>query len=99
VNPLDVDSDISDDEEEIIPSEKALGKRRVAESEDEDSGSGSSDEDDTEDLLRELEKIKAERAAERERLEREKMYGCVTNCLGKLKWKNESSRRLRRTRC
>jgi protein CWC15 len=73
-NPLDVDSDISDDEEEmIVPSEKALGKRRVAESEDEDSGSDSSDQDDTEDLLRELEKIKAERAAERERIEREKM--------------------------
>jgi protein CWC15 len=51
-----------------------LGKRRVVESEEEDDSESSSDEEDTAELIKELEKIKAERAAERERLEREKMY-------------------------
>lgn len=70
----DQDSEISDDDEDEKPSEKALGKRPAVDSDDESDEDDDSDEDDTEELLRELEKIKQERAAEKERLEQERLY-------------------------
>ncbi|KAF5320949.1 hypothetical protein D9619_001621 [Psilocybe cf. subviscida] len=64
---LELDKDDDDDDES--GSEK--GKKKAEESEEEDSEEDSDDEDDTAELLRELDKIKRERAEEKARLDSE----------------------------
>jgi protein CWC15 len=74
---LDADDDDDDDDDEGIKNvddaddsdEDAGGDD---EDDEDDDGDDDDDEDDTAELLRELEKIKRERAEEKERLEREK---------------------------
>ncbi|KIM40375.1 hypothetical protein M413DRAFT_73347 [Hebeloma cylindrosporum] len=67
---LALDKDDDDDEESV--DEKGKGKAKEDEDEDEDESEEDSDEeDDTAELLRELEKIKRERAEEKARLESE----------------------------
>ncbi|GAA5856207.1 hypothetical protein JCM8547_000819 [Rhodosporidiobolus lusitaniae] len=74
----DLDKDDSDDEEDESEDEgkKDKGKEKAAdeaeEDEDEDSDDSDDDEDETAELLRELEKIKKERAEEKAKQERER---------------------------
>lgn len=62
---LDLDKD--DDDEDVVSDGGEEGKDKAEESEED----SDDDEDDTAELLRELEKIKRERAEEKDRLERE----------------------------
>ncbi|KDQ56298.1 hypothetical protein JAAARDRAFT_132472 [Jaapia argillacea MUCL 33604] len=67
---MDKDDDDSDDSENEAIGEKGKGKENGDGDEEEDSDEDD-DEDDTAELLRELEKIKRERAEEKARVERE----------------------------
>ncbi|KAI5477775.1 Cwf15/Cwc15 cell cycle control protein, partial [Pseudohyphozyma bogoriensis] len=75
VDVVGLDADDSDDEEDEDKADKGKGKAKAVESEDdseEEEDSDEDSEDETAELLKELEKIKRERAEEKERLEREK---------------------------
>ncbi|KAJ8495913.1 hypothetical protein ONZ45_g12660 [Pleurotus djamor] len=65
---LDKDDDDDDDDEEASHKD---GKSKDNEDEDDSEEDSDEDEDDTAELMRELEKIKRERAAEKEKAERE----------------------------
>ncbi|KAL0955680.1 hypothetical protein HGRIS_001904 [Hohenbuehelia grisea] len=65
---LELDKDDEDDEDETG---KDGAEEKTKDDDDEESDEDSDDEDDTAELMRELEKIKRERAAEKERIERE----------------------------
>ncbi|KAF8190819.1 Pre-mRNA-splicing factor Cwf15/Cwc15 [Pholiota molesta] len=65
---LELDREDDSDEEET---EKDKGKAKAEDEEEEESEEESDEEDDTAELLRELEKIKRERAAEKARVESE----------------------------
>lgn len=76
VGGLDADDDEDDDE---VSASKAEGKgkgRAVEEDEDEEESDSDDDEDETAELLRELEKIKRERAEEKE-----KIVSCTVSCV------------------
>ncbi|KAJ4471524.1 Cwf15/Cwc15 cell cycle control protein [Lentinula aciculospora] len=66
---IEMDKDDDEEEEEEIEKDQEDGQRH-GEDEDEDSDEDSDEEDDTAELLRELEKIKRERAEEKARSER-----------------------------
>lgn len=74
---LDDDDEDKDDQAAVVTEGKGKGRatsedERANEDEDDEESDSDDDEDETAELLRELEKIKRERAEERERVEREK---------------------------
>ncbi|KAF5387283.1 hypothetical protein D9757_006867 [Collybiopsis confluens] len=68
---LDRDDEDDEEQDEAGDNDAAGGKDKKIDEDDEDDDDDSEEEDDTAELLRELEKIKRERAEEKARLERE----------------------------